>query len=204
MDKINCSPKSWQEVQDYAKQTTNKIKTTNFHPDLIIGLSRGGLVPARLFCDYLHIKTCYTIKVDHWGLTATKDGQAKLTHKLNIDLTDKRILIVDDITDTGQSMELAKEHIKELNPKEIKTATLLHIKTSKYKPDFYGEEIDWSWIIFPWNYREDLVNLINKTNKKHHLEIQSELKTNFNLELKHEEILELLEHIEYLNKREQI
>jgi len=46
-------------------------------------------------------------------------------------------------------MELAKEHIKELNPKEIKTATLLHIKTSKYKPDFYGEEIDWSWIISP-------------------------------------------------------
>ena len=124
-------------------------RIANFHPDLIIGLSRRGLVPARLFCDYLHIKTCYTIKVDHWDLKEKKDGQAKLTHKLNIDLTDKRILIADDITDTGQSMELAKEHIKELNPKKIKTATLLHIKTSKYKPDFYWEEIDWSWIISP-------------------------------------------------------
>ncbi|MCG2719968.1 MAG: hypothetical protein L6266_04545 [Nanoarchaeota archaeon] len=68
-----------------AKKTCNLVKSSDFHPDVIIAIARGGLVPGRLFCDFLHIKNCYSIKVDHWGLTATKNGEAKLTHALNID-----------------------------------------------------------------------------------------------------------------------
>jgi hypoxanthine phosphoribosyltransferase len=185
MDKINCVVKTWQELHDYAKQTADKIKKSDFHPDVIIGLARGGLVPARLFCDFLHVKNCFTIKVDHWGLTATKDGKARLTHKLDMDLTGKRVLIVDDITDTGQSMELAKKHVEELNPAEIKTATLVHLDNSKYIPDFYGHERPWAWIVFPWNHREDMV--------------KEELKTNFNLDLESPEIEEVLAHIRYLD-----
>ena len=202
MDKINCVVKTWQEMHDYAKQTADKIKESDFHPDIIIGLSRGGLVPARLFCDFLHVKNCFTIKVDHWGLTATKDGQAKLTHRLDMDLTGKKVLIVDDIIDTGQSMELAKKHIEELNPAEIRTATLIHLDHSKYVPDFYGHERPWAWIVFPWNQREDMVNLITKVigeEEKAIDKIKEELKTNFNLDLENPEIEEVLAHIRYLD-----
>ena len=202
MDKINCIVKTWQEMHDYAKQTAEKIKESDFHQDVIIGLSRGGLVPARLFCDFLHVKNCFTIKVDHWGLTATKDGKAQLTHKLDMDLTGKRILIVDDITDTGQSLELAKKHIEELNPAEIKTATLIHIDHSKYIPDFYGHERDWAWVVFPWNHREDMVNLIGKIlgeEEKAVEKIKEEFKTNFNIDLDTPEIEEVLRHIRYLD-----
>jgi len=202
MDKINCVVKTWQELHDYAKQTAEKIKKSGFHPDIIIGLSRGGLVPARLFCDFLHVKNCFTIKVDHWGLTATKDGNAKLTHKLDMDLTGKKVLIADDITDTGQSMELAKKHIEELNPAEIKTATLIHLKHSAYIPDYYGHERDWAWIVFPWNQREDMVNLINKILGKEEKaidKIKEELKINFNLDIDIPEIEEILAHIRYLD-----
>jgi hypoxanthine phosphoribosyltransferase len=202
MDKINCVVKTWQELHDYAKQTADRIKGSDFHPDIIIGLSRGGLVPARLFCDFLHVKNCFTIKVDHWGLTATKDGKARLTHKLDMDLTGKKVLIVDDITDTGQSMELAKKHIEELNPSEIKTATLVHLNNSKYTPDFYGHERPWAWIVFPWNHREDMVNLINKIlgeEEKAIDKIKEELKMNFNLDLESPEIEEVLVHIRYLD-----
>ena len=202
MEKINCIVTTWQQMHNLAKKTANKIKKSDFHPDIIIGLSRGGLVPARMFCDFLHIKNCFAIKVDHWGLTATKDGKAKLTHKLNMDLTGKNVLVADDITDTGQSMELPKKHIEGLNPAKIKTATLVHLDNSKYTPDFYGHERSWAWIIFPWNEREDLVNLIGKILDEEGGavdKIKESLKTNFDIDIGEIEIEEVLEHIRYLD-----
>ena len=202
MEKLNCVKTTWDEMHNYAKNTCDNIKKDNFRVDIIIGLSRGGLVPARMFCDFLHVKNCYTIKVDHWGITASKDNQAKLTHKLNLDLSGKNILVVDDITDTGQSMILAIEHLKELNPKEIKTATMIHLKHSKYKPDFYGKEMDRAWIVFPWNYREDMVNLIKRLEKEHIDDIKKEMKDNFNVDIDKEELKEILEHIEYVDGKQ--
>jgi len=191
-------------MEDYAKKTTAEIKKSGFHPDVIIGLSRGGLVPARMFCDFLHIKNCYTIKVDHWGITAAKDGQAKLSQELNMDLTGKKVLIVDDITDTGQSLELAKNHVQDKNPDELKTATLIHLSNSKYTPNFFGIEREWAWIIFPWNYKEDLVNLIQKIPNYDTidvLDVQKQLKDNFEIDVSLHDIHDVIVHIEYLNER---
>ena len=203
MTKIKCITPTWEDMQKYANITANKIKKSDFHPDVIIGLSRGGLVPARMFCDLLHIKNCYTIKVDHWGLTATKDGQAKLSQELNMDLTGKKVLIVDDITDTGQSMELAKNHILSKNPTQLMTATLIHLSNSKYIPDFFGIEREWAWIIFPWNYKEDLVNLIKKISEFKTLsnkEIKDKLFEYNDLNIPIEDIEDVIEHINYLEK----
>ncbi|MBU2589231.1 MAG: phosphoribosyltransferase [Nanoarchaeota archaeon] len=185
-----------------AKKTCNLVKSSDFHPDVIIAIARGGLVPGRLFCDFLHIKNCYSIKVDHWGLTATKNGEAKLTHALNLDLEEKKVLVVDDVTDTGQSMDLAKKHISELNPKEIKTATLFHLTGSKYTPDFFGKEREWAWIVFPWNFTEDIVNIIRKIGKDKSLEeIKKKLQENYAVSLGYEQVQEFLNHISYLEKQ---
>ena len=194
----------WQEIYEIAKETTNKIKESDFYPDVIVAVSRGGLVPGRLFADFLHIKEVYTIKADHWGLTATKDGEAKLSHGLSLDLNGKMVLIVDDITDTGESMKLAKEHIETKNPTQVKTATIYHLKNSKYIPDFFGEEKEWAWIIFPWNYREDMVNLINKidnSNEKSFIDLKKELKENYEIDLHENEVLEIIDHIKFLNSK---
>lgn len=201
MDNFACIAPSWHQMHDYAKKTADAIKKSGFYPDTIIALSRGGLVPGRLLADFLHIKNVLAIKVDHWGITATKDGNARISHGLSADLSGNRVLIVDDITDTGQSMELALRHVKELSPKEAKTATLIHLVGSKYVPDFYGYKREWAWIIFPWNYREDLVNLIlkiSKEGKREVAEIKEKLKTSFKVDAGIEEVKEVLEHIEYL------
>lgn len=76
------------------------------------------------------------------------------------------MLIVDDITDTGESMKLAYDYVKSLSPSEIRTSAMLHITRSNFKPDFYSEEVNeekWAWFIFPWNVYEDLDNLIGRS-----------------------------------------
>jgi uncharacterized protein len=159
MKEILCITPSWDDMAKYAKKTAEKIILNNYRPDYIIAIARGGVVPARLLCDHLYIKSFLSIKVDHWGVTATADGKAKLSQGLDLSLEGKKVLLVDDITDTGQSIELARDHILKLKPKEVKTATLFHLNHSNYEPDFYSINRDWAWVIFPWNYWEDLVNL---------------------------------------------
>ena len=162
MEKFDCWLPSWDKLHGYIKEIAKKIKKDNYHPDIVIALSRGGFVPARVICDSMIIKDLVSIKVDHWGVTASKDGKAHLRYPIDVDLTGKKVLIVDDITDSGESMIVAKEFVQKLNPKEIKTATIFNIKHSKFTPDYYGKEIDWIWVMWPWNFIEDMCNILPK------------------------------------------
>ena len=161
MKKFPARLASWEDVERWAGEGAWKILEEGWKPDVIVGLARGGWVPARLYCDYLGVKDLVSLKVEHWGVTATPDGKAKLKYGSNYDLSGKRVLIVDDISDTGESLTLAKNYVESQKPAEIRTATLLTIKGSRFRPDYYGEEIDWAWIVFPWNFVEDMINLVN-------------------------------------------
>ena len=153
---------SWEELRPLALSTARQIRASGFTPDVVIALSRGGLVPARVICDFLVLKNLVSIKVEHWGITAHKDKQTRITHSIDMDLTGKNVLVIDDITDTGDSLLKVIEHVHGKGAKEIKTATLLHILTSKYEPDFYGDEMEWAWVVFPWNFYEDMSHIITQ------------------------------------------
>jgi uncharacterized protein len=201
MNQIKCQTPTWKDMENYAKIASNKIKDSGFKPDVIIALARGGLVPARLFCDFLVMKKCYSIKVDHWGITAAKDGKAKLSQSLDVDITDLKVLVVDDITDTGESLKISVEYLKSLNPSAIKTATLMHLNNSKFTPDFYGSMENWAWIIFPWNYREDLVNLVGQAVEdvgKDQEKVQIKLRENCGIDVPIKDINETFDLIDYL------
>lgn len=182
MEPVNCKIVSWEEIDDWTNTVASKIKNEGYDPDTCIGMTRGGWIPSRLICDRLGIKDLHAVKTEHWGITATKDGKAKLATPLPINVKDKRILIVDDITDTGQSLNLALDHVKTKGAEDVMSATLLHITHSVITPDFYAVEVsarDWAWFIFPWNFNEDITSLINKAlgdGEKASMEIKDVLK----------------------------
>ncbi len=206
-DHFDCELMSWEYFYNLSKIVGGKIINSKFIPDVIIGLARGGWVFARILCDFLGIKDLLSLKVEHWGITATPDGEAKLKYPLSVNLSNKRCLVIDDITDTGKSMIEAIKHIESLNPIEIRTATLMHIKGSKFVPYYFAKEIDWRWVIFPWNFFEDLCNIIPKaaqfSNENLNLASTKEkLKTNFKIDLDEEIIKEVFE--EYQRRKSSI
>lgn len=159
--KFKCVLRSWNEMRNLSQIVAEKIRDSKYKPDIIITLLRGGMVPAINLSDILGIKNILTLKVEHWGITAAKNKRAKLKSSLSGGIKGKRILLIDDLTDTGESMLLAIKHLKKLKPLEIKTATLIHKTQSEFEPDFYAKKVDkWKWIIFPWNINEDLRNLV--------------------------------------------
>jgi hypoxanthine phosphoribosyltransferase len=109
---------------------------------------------------------------------------------------------VDDITDTGESMIIAVNYTKKMSPAEIKTAALRHIKGSKFIPDFFGDEITWRWVIFPWNFVEDMCNIIPKVMSSgvDVDNIKKQLKNNFKIQLTEKQILNILNEIERRSK----
>ena len=203
-----CYVLDFDDIYNYAYQTAEKIKKSGWRPDAIVGIARGGWVHARIACDHLGIKDLHSVKVDHWGVTATKDGKAKLTCPLVGDVKGKNVLVVDDITDTGESMQVAVEYIRSLDPSEVKTATLQHITGSKFKADYIGEEIDWMWVVFPWNFTEDMCTIVPKVCSRLDLDINSEvdfrkirneLKQNYTINTTEETIEDILQEIKRRN-----
>ena len=203
-----CYVLDFDDIYNYAYQTANKIKESGWRPNVIVGVARGGWVHARIQCDLLGVKELYSVKVDHWGVTATKDGQAKLTCPLTADVTGKKVLVVDDITDTGQSLTLASDHVKSCGPDEVKSAALMHIAGSKFQPDYYGVEVTWAWEIWPWNFYEDLSALIlkifdgEKVKELGTQELKKHLREYNNIVLSDDRLSKLKAHMGYLEKIE--
>jgi uncharacterized protein len=160
-----CRRTSWTEVDGWADRLAAQIREAGPIPDALVGLTRGGWVPARLLADRLGIKRMISLRLQHWGVTATPSGKAELTEGLSAPVTGLRVLIVDDITDTGESLELATRHVTQSGAAQVESATCLHIAHSKFVPTYFAEEIPrdrWVWVVFPWNYWEDLSTLASR------------------------------------------
>ena len=212
-DCFECEVMDWNLFYKLARQVATKINSSGYRPDIIVGLARGGWVLARVLCDLIGIKDLVSLKVEHWGVTATPDGKAQLKYPLNVDLTGKNVLVVDDITDTGESMRVTLEYLKSLKPSEIKTAALRHINTSKFLPDYFGEEISWRWVIFPWNFTEDMCNIIPKVCERLSLnpkdvidvtKIKNELKQFYTIGISEETLEEILKELKRRNQTKDI
>jgi hypothetical protein len=201
-----CYVLDFDDITNYAYQTAIKIRKSGWKPDVIVGVARGGWVHARLQCDLLGVKDLFSVKVDHWGVTATKDGKAKLTVPLTGDVKGKEVLVVDDITDTGESLTMAVDHVKEKGPAHVKSATLMHIAGSKFVPDYFGVEVSWAWEIWPWNFYEDINALILKifegeeVTEMSTMELKKHLREYNNIVLSDEQLSKVKSHMAFLGK----
>ena len=144
---------SWENVENAAASLTEKITSSGFTPDIIIAISRGGLVPARLLSDSLNVPVLYTIRISLYSSVGVRMEKPEVTQPLSVDITGKKILIVDDVSDSGRSLELAEQYIIPLNPAEIKTATIHYKPGSMFKPDFFIFTTE-AWVVYPWEKAE--------------------------------------------------
>lgn len=165
MPKIPVKLVTWNEIVDWTRKLARKIIDSGYQPDVIIGIARGGVTPARLLCDYLGVMDLLTIKVEHWVETAGHLEDAVVKYPFTVNLEKKKVLLVDDICDTGRSIIVSKEYIEKNNkPEQLRVATMQYIKpVAKFVPDYYVDEVvEWVWYLYPWNQMEDTINLIKK------------------------------------------
>ncbi|MEM1706909.1 MAG: phosphoribosyltransferase [Sulfolobales archaeon] len=156
---------TWDEIVEWSMGLAETIKRRGFKPDIVIAVSRGGYVPARLICDFLLVDNLISLQSQHWTEAAKVAEKALIKFPYKVDLSGLRALLVDDIVDTGDTLILAKDFIaSEWNPKDLKIAALQWISpVAKIKPDFYYIEVkEWIWFQYPWTRHEDTTQFIKR------------------------------------------
>ncbi|MCY0868913.1 MAG: phosphoribosyltransferase [Desulfurococcus sp.] len=165
MPRVKVRLVEWSDIVDWSRKLAEKIRESSFKPDLIVAVSRGGFVPARLVCDFLGVENLASIQSQHWTEAAKASEKAIIKYPYKIDASGLRVLVVDDIVDTGDTLKLARDYILEnWNPLEVKTAALQWISTvAKFKPDYYYLEVrEWAWFQYPWTRVEDTYQFIKR------------------------------------------
>lgn len=196
---IKCRVITWDEIHDSCKKLARLIEDSNYKPEVLIGLARSGFVPSRLISDFLGVTELYSFKVEHWlDTTAQHKDEATITSELPVDIRKRKVLVIDDIVDTGKSMEISCKYVNSRGPSETKSAVMHYITLSQYTPDYYVHRLEeWIWLIYPWNMVEDLSNLtvrLLKSSPNLTLEqIQMNLKEKFTININIEQIDEITE-----------
>jgi uncharacterized protein len=198
-DSFRCELISFNEVLRLSRILAQKIKASGYIPDFIVAIGRGGYVPGRLVSDFLLFNDLTSMKIEHYARAADMREEARIKFPIPVDITGKKILVIDDLTDTGETLNLAVDYVLNLKPAAVRTAVLQHKTCSGFAPDFYAQKIfKWRWIIYPWARYEDLAGFTEKIALKKALnlsQIIAEFKHRYGLDLRKTEILEILDDL---------
>ncbi len=144
---------NWHHIETLVATLAESIRKRDFRPDMIVGVSRGGLVPTRLLSDYLDVRNVAVLGVAFYQDLGETGNEPRITHPLRRDVGGKKVVLVDDVADTGSSLEKAMSHVSGLEPSSLLVCTL-HLKPwSTFEPHIYAEETD-KWIIYAWEKME--------------------------------------------------
>jgi hypoxanthine phosphoribosyltransferase len=151
---------TWDEVYVMMMDLARQIKSSGYSPQVIVGVSRGGWPPARVMSDLLENPNLANVKVEFYKNIGVTAQRPKITQPVTSEVIGKRVLVVDDVTDSGQSLRVAHRHLRQKGAHEIRVCTLYLKPKSIFKPNHYAKTTS-KWIIFPWE-RLEAINLIKR------------------------------------------
>jgi hypothetical protein len=137
---------SWNEAAALCKELSEKIEGEF---DMFVGISRGGLVPLRILSDIKGKREIGIIGMGLYQGIGKHSGFPVITQELTQDISGKKILLIDDVADTGKSLVAAKDYLKRKGAKEVKIATLHRKPSTQIEPDFVVGTTD-KWVVYPW------------------------------------------------------
>ncbi len=141
---------TWDVAIAYCERLAAAI---DFRPDVIVGISRGGLVPARVLSDIMGVGTVGILGIVFYKGVGKTARFPEITQELTMDLAGKKVLIVDDVADSGRSLAVAKEYVVRKGAGEVRAATIHYKPGSIFRPDYFVAETT-AWIVYPWEAHE--------------------------------------------------
>jgi len=141
----------WTELGEAARELATTIADDGYAPDLILGIARGGLLVAGALSYSLGVKNTFTMNVEFYtGIDERLPVPMILPPVPDlVDLHDARMLIADDVADTGQTLALVKGFCAG-QVGEVRTAVLYEKPRSIVACDYVWRRTD-RWIVFPWS-----------------------------------------------------
>jgi hypoxanthine phosphoribosyltransferase len=148
---------SWDELGRGARGLAAQIAADGYRPDLILGIARGGLLVAGALSYALDVKNSFTMNVEFYTGVDERLPVPMLLPPVPelVDLQDARMLIADDVADTGQTLALVKgfcaNHVG-----EVRVAVLYEKPRSTVSCEYVWRRTE-LWIDFPWSIEPPVV-----------------------------------------------
>lgn len=142
---------TWQGFGGATRDLAQSIADSGFVPDIIIGVARGGLVPAGALSYALGVKLLDAVNVEFYtDVHETLPDPVLLAPMLDVEsISGRKVLVVDDVADSGRTLALVLE-LLEGYQSETRSAVIYRKPRSLVEPDYVWKATD-EWIVFPWS-----------------------------------------------------
>lgn len=158
--KLNAKLKSrcitWQQYQQSIHALCSKMEDTEF--DYILGIFQGGYIVAQSIADFYP-----DVKIG--GIKAGEENGIFFTDEIcgDRDLSGKRVLLVDEVVESGNTLIFCKKMLTEKYAANVKTACMYLYANSRAKTDYYSELFEEKQnMIFPWRYLRDMLSMLDE------------------------------------------
>jgi len=143
---------TWDLFGQAGRQLAQNIADSGFQPDMVIAVARGGLLPAGAISYALGLKAAGTLNVEFYSdIEETLPDPVLLEPLLDTAAIEgKRLLVVDDVADSGRTLDLVLDLLRNHHPDEVRSAVLYTKPRTIVQPDYSWKETD-RWINFPWS-----------------------------------------------------
>ena len=141
----------WLEFGEAARYLAADIVQSEFAPDYVIAIARGGLLLAGALAYALGVKNCGSLNVEFYtGVNERLPMPVIIPPLLDQQsLAGQRILLVDDVADSGRTLALVADILKDVGV-EVRSVVLYTKPGSMYRPDYVWRNTA-RWILFPWS-----------------------------------------------------
>ena len=143
----------WGEMGQYIYELAGKILPHEKKFDRIIALATGGLTMSRALKDLLQIPRHSTIQISFYTGVGERSAMPVISQSVATNIEGERILIFDDINETGGSLKTAKQYCEMRGAKEIVTATIFQKPHTQFPSDYYAKGEN-CWLLLPDEIRE--------------------------------------------------
>ncbi|CAM4065185.1 phosphoribosyltransferase [Helcobacillus massiliensis] len=142
---------TWDLFGTASRELAQTIADSDFEPEIVIAVARGGLLPAGSLAYALGLKLADAINVEFYtDVHETLPDPVLLEPMLDTNaITGKRLLVVDDVADSGRTLALVLE-LLEAQGAEARSAVLYAKSASVVEPTYVWKRTD-DWIVFPWS-----------------------------------------------------
>ncbi|MGC9013334.1 MAG: phosphoribosyltransferase [Thermoproteota archaeon] len=156
----------WQTFYSLCLEAADMIRRSKKSYDAFVGISRGGLVPLRILSDELEQENLFVIRVVFYeDIKKTAAEPVIKDDYLKSNVSGLRLLVIDDVADSGKSLKKVLEYLKNAGAKEVDSLTIFYKPHSETTPTFYVRTTK-KWIVFPHERRETILKLIEKEKDK--------------------------------------
>lgn len=138
---------SWELFGELCRVLALRV-AREYDPDVVVGIATAGVLPAAVIASILQVDF-YSMKISRREQGEVVRAYPEVMSEAPRQVQGRRVLLVDEITTSGDTLRLALHRVREAGSADVRTATCF-VKPGGYRPDYFALETG-SLIVFPWD-----------------------------------------------------